>query len=477
MFTSPRPAPRPPPNSSKGLTASNSLVASGSLTVDGKGRAKTSHGMEKKRSVSPFMRGQTQEVHSEPELERTRERLEKERLDREREGKEQGEKEASKSKAKARAQSDDEPFKASGLRLGRGRTLPAPPLATQQQRTKHVKAASSSSGKTKGSLAGSGEGTMCSTGTCPTSVSEPVSFPVGAKHERGTKADAPQHGQQQQPNHSHPHIHTHFFGHRHAQASPSASSPFQPTPDENSGVEYVHPTPAQLVHAASLPLYAENGSKISFGALFAKQKTVVVFIRHFWCPLCQDYMTVVSDLVRPEMLVGHDDAEDDEVVWKAEGRGASSKDKERAERKRKAADDRIGFVVISNGSHGMIPKYRQMFNLPFDMYTDPSLALYKALGMARDGDAQREHDAKYHQHRSEAKEKGKERERHFRKRADSSSNQSGTERGYVRHGLMGGIAMVVLRAIKVGMPVWEKGGDIGQLGGEFVLGPGYVYQS
>ena len=46
------------------------------------------------------------------------------------------------------------------------------------------------------------------------------------------------------------------------------------------------------------------------------------------------------------------------------------------------------------------------------------------------------------------------------------------ERGdYVRHGLFGGIAMVVRNALRVGMPVWEKGGDVAQLGGEFVFGP------
>ena len=44
--------------------------------------------------------------------------------------------------------------------------------------------------------------------------------------------------------------------------------------------------------------------------------------------------------------------------------------------------------------------------------------------------------------------------------------------GYVRRGTVGGIAMVVLNAIKVKMPVWERGGDVEQLGGEFVLGPG-----
>lgn len=50
------------------------------------------------------------------------------------------------------------------------------------------------------------------------------------------------------------------------------------------------------------------------------------------------------------------------------------------------------------------------------------------------------------------------------------------ERGaYVRHGHMAGIAMVIINALRVGMPVFEKGGDQGQLGGEFVLGPGYVF--
>ena len=51
---------------------------------------------------------------------------------------------------------------------------------------------------------------------------------------------------------------------------------------------------------------------------------------------------------------------------------------------------------------------------------------------------------------------------------DGISNGS----SYVKHGLKGGIGMVVMRALKAGMPIWENGGDIAQLGGEFVLGPG-----
>ena len=73
------------------------------------------------------------------------------------------------------------------------------------------------------------------------------------------------------------------------------------------------------------------------------------------------------------------------------------------------------------------------------MFTDPTTRVYRALGMTR-----RTHDGGPESHRGE----------------------------YVRHGLVGGIAMVVRNALRVGMPVWERGGDTMQLGGEFVLGPG-----
>ena len=77
--------------------------------------------------------------------------------------------------------------------------------------------------------------------------------------------------------------------------------------------------------------------------------------------------------------------------------------------------------------------------MPVPLYTDPTLRLYAALGMTL------------------------------------RTNDPGpdAEKGeYIRHGFIGGIAMVVRNALRVGMPVWERGGDATQLGGEFVLGPG-----
>jgi peroxiredoxin len=99
----------------------------------------------------------------------------------------------------------------------------------------------------------------------------------------------------------------------------------------------------------------------------------------------------------------------------------------------------VDLVIISNGSHKMTKAYRRIFRMPFALYVDPSLRVYHALGMTL-------------------------------RTLDGGSE---SERGqYVQHGTVGGIAMVVGHAAKVGMPVWEKGGDIQQLGGEFVLGPG-----
>ena len=77
-----------------------------------------------------------------------------------------------------------------------------------------------------------------------------------------------------------------------------------------------------------------------------------------------------------------------------------------------------------------------IFPTPFPVYSDPSVLLYRALGMTL------------------------------------QTLDEGPRGPYVRHGLLSGIGMVVLNALRVGMPFWKDGGEISQLGGEFVLGPG-----
>ncbi|KAJ6501043.1 AhpC/TSA antioxidant enzyme-domain-containing protein, partial [Mycena vitilis] len=177
---------------------------------------------------------------------------------------------------------------------------------------------------------------------------------------------------------------------------------FGEPPDFDAFDESRLPTHQQLLEAAELPVISESGVRVPFGNLWQGQETIVCFIRHFWCPLCQDYMFSISRNVSPDIL-------------------------------RSAGMD---LVVISNGSFEMIKSYRRIFRTPFALYTDPSHKVYNTLGMSL------------------------------------QTLEKGPRGNYVRHGLVGGIGMVVANAVKVGMPVWKQGGEISQLGGEFVLGPG-----
>jgi hypothetical protein len=154
-------------------------------------------------------------------------------------------------------------------------------------------------------------------------------------------------------------------------------------------------------------------------------------------------MSSVRSLVRPDVLSSPD-------ALGAEGGGGGSAAK---------------LVVISNGSHAMISKYKQIFRMPFEMYTDPTLAVYNTLGMARSRDGDHPACSSTMSGVCPQGSAGTEKQ----KKGGKTCNG-----GYVKHGTMGGIVMVLVRAIKVGMPLWEKGGDVAQLGGEFVFGPGYV---
>ena len=211
--------------------------------------------------------------------------------------------------------------------------------------------------------------------------------------------------------------------------------------------EWGLPSLLQLNYASRLPITGEDGKQIAFGSLFESQPTIVIFIRHFWCPLCQDYMSSVNSFLSPKMICNNcENGHRDIKGFAALGHDAGT---------------RVRFVVISNGSHGMITKYKQIFGLSFKVYTDPSLALYQALGMGRDSDVKLHRNQQTHKHGISVGS------------SISEKNSDISKPGeYVKHSLMGGIAMVVMRAFKVGMPVWEKGGDINQLGGEFVFGPG-----
>lgn len=111
--------------------------------------------------------------------------------------------------------------------------------------------------------------------------------------------------------------------------------------------------------------------------------------------------------------------------------------------------------------------------MPYPIYTDPSLRLHRALGMTLRASPTNSPSTPNFPHIPPPPTTV----HSTPPSAPSfpfSSSDSHAKQNYVKHGLMGGFAMVVRHALRVGMPVWERGGDAAQLGGEFVLGPGCV---
>ncbi|WWC67059.1 uncharacterized protein I206_100966 [Kwoniella pini CBS 10737] len=93
--------------------------------------------------------------------------------------------------------------------------------------------------------------------------------------------------------------------------------------------------------AGSIKSQEASGSKIL--------KTVVFFIRHFWCGQCQDYTFASLSLLDPVAL-------------------------------EKAG---IRVIIISNGSWKIIKAYKRLFNCPFPIYVDGPRRLYQLLGMTK----------------------------------------------------------------------------------------------
>lgn len=121
------------------------------------------------------------------------------------------------------------------------------------------------------------------------------------------------------------------------------------------------PSMKSLFEASLLEVVDERGERVKFGDLVRTRRTIVVFIRHWFCPLCAQYINSILSQVSPEALEEAD----------------------------------VDLIIIGNGSSKMINGYRNKhFKCPFKMYTDPTLALYRTLGLTRQtGDGGADEDA------------------------------------------------------------------------------------
>ncbi|KAF9058731.1 hypothetical protein BDP27DRAFT_1198413, partial [Rhodocollybia butyracea] len=174
------------------------------------------------------------------------------------------------------------------------------------------------------------------------------------------------------------------------------------------------PTIEETADALRLPVLTQNGSSIPFASCLGERpvKIIVCFIRHFLCPLCQDYMYSIGQSIDPEAL---------EMAG-------------------------ISLVIVGNGGWEMIQSYRRIFKLPYPIYTDPTAALHTALGMTM---RTLDPGPKFH---------------------PSSVPEAFGSETYVQHAsLASGISLVLRNAVKTHMPIWRYMGDKALLGGEFIF--------
>jgi hypothetical protein len=145
---------------------------------------------------------------------------------------------------------------------------------------------------------------------------------------------------------------------------PPQSSSDESASDDEFSVDKV-PSRRRIIEAGTLFLRDEDGHLVPFSELFpatsasntnegtstsgpskAPPKTILFFIRHFWCGQCQDYTFASLSLLDLVAL----------------------------------AEANIRVVVISNGSWKIIKSYKKLFKCPFPIYVDGPRKLYQLLG-------------------------------------------------------------------------------------------------
>ena len=105
------------------------------------------------------------------------------------------------------------------------------------------------------------------------------------------------------------------------------------------------PSQNQLLDISQLTVFDEFGLPRRFGHLYERKKTIVIFLRHSYCPNCQDYSRNEINQVR--------------ILPK-----------------------KYRLIVITPSSWRVIKSYRSLLGVPCQMYSDPHRQLYKVLGMS-----------------------------------------------------------------------------------------------
>lgn len=106
------------------------------------------------------------------------------------------------------------------------------------------------------------------------------------------------------------------------------------------------PAEKQMDYAAKLELFDAAGTRVRFGDLLS-QRTLVIFVRHWYSSSCAEYVRSVAHLVTDDVL----------------------------------STTETQVIIVGHGSPSMIAGYRKHLACPFPIYTDPTRKLQDALGI------------------------------------------------------------------------------------------------
>ena len=114
------------------------------------------------------------------------------------------------------------------------------------------------------------------------------------------------------------------------------------------------PDRATLAAAYNIPIYAADGTPMPFGQLYhpataTHTRQLIIFIRHFYCGACQAYLKAISDNITMQEYF--------------------------------SIPIPTSIIVIGCGHPELIPFYKLKTGCPFPIYAEPSRALFKRLGM------------------------------------------------------------------------------------------------
>lgn len=115
------------------------------------------------------------------------------------------------------------------------------------------------------------------------------------------------------------------------------------------------PSAAELDAAADLNVLRADGTSVPFRSVYSAQcvarRVLVIFVRHFFCGNCQEYLRTITQDLTPETLL--------------------------------SLPIPTTMAVIGCGSPDLIPMYTSLTGCRFPIYADPRRALFDALGMRR----------------------------------------------------------------------------------------------